>query len=68
MYSSSIEVHHTEKTIRKHVSSNVRWSGLVPSDPYDDEIVPADWEALFGDDNDEAPQTMKIDVLIDVNI
>ena len=41
---------------------------MVSSDPYEDEIVPADWEALFGDDNDEAPQTMKIDVLIDVNI
>ena len=25
----------------------------VPSDPYDDEIVPADWEALFGGDNDD---------------
>ena len=24
----------------------------VPSDPYD-EIVPADWEALFGGDNDD---------------
>ena len=25
----------------------------VPSDPYDDEIVPADWEALFGGANDD---------------
>ena len=25
----------------------------VPSDPYDDEIVPADWEALFGGGNDD---------------
>ena len=24
----------------------------VPSDPYD-EVIPADWEALFGGDNDD---------------
>ena len=41
------------KKIYRDESEEVDDDLAVPSDPYDDEIVPADCEALFGGDNDD---------------
>ena len=35
-------------------SEDVDDPAAVSSDPYDNEIVPADWEALFGGANDDS--------------